>query len=198
MKQEIWAIVLAAGKSTRMQEQKLLLPFHGETIIRKVVTKAMHAANGKVMVVLGSHSKEVREQAGSNGLEFCFNPVYESGMLSSVICGFDALPEDAKAAILFLGDQPQIPDTVPGRIMEAWKNSGKGIVIPVFTGKRGHPVLIETKYKKEIKQLDPNKGLKALMEKFNGDVHEVECNSPEITRDIDTPADYHFEINKNK
>ncbi len=198
MKPEIWSIVLAAGKSTRMQKQKLLLPYQGEPIIRKVANTAMHATNGNVLVVLGSHRDEIREQAGSGELKFCYNPNYESGMLSSVICGFNAVPDDALAVMLFLGDQPQIPVTVPFRIIEAWKSSRKGIVIPTFTGKRGHPVLIETKYKNEIENLDPQTGLRGLMEKFKEDIFEIECEAAEITRDIDTPADYINEINKIK
>lgn len=198
MNTAIWAIVLAAGKSTRMQKQKLLLPFQGETIIRKVVKTAMHAVHQNLVVVLGSHSEEIRKQAGNPDLKYILNPDYETGMLSSVICGFNALPENAGAAMLFLGDQPHIPNSVPAQLIAAWNQSEKGIIIPTFTGKRGHPVLIEIKYKQEIEHLNPDKGLKELMEKFSNDVYEVECQSPEVIRDIDTPADYQYEINKNK
>lgn len=198
MKKTVWAIILAAGKSTRMHKQKLLLPFQDESIISRVTKTAMHTVNQNVVVVLGSHREEIREHVGNLHLQFCVNPDYETGMLSSVICGFQALPEHAQAAILFLGDQPHIPNTVPDQIIKAWEKSGKGIIIPVFSGKRGHPVLIETKYKKEIEQLDHTQGLRALMEKFHDDVYEVECDAPEIIRDIDTPADYQYEINKNK
>jgi molybdenum cofactor cytidylyltransferase len=198
MKKSVYAIVLAAGKSTRMQKQKLLLPFHSETIISKVVKTAMQAVNNNVVVVLGSHSEEVRRQTYNPDLKFILNPNYEKGMLSSVICGFNALPESAGAAMLFLGDQPHIPDTVPEQLIAAWNNSKKGIVIPTFSGKRGHPVLIETKYKQEIEHLNQDKGLKELMEKFSDDVLEVECRTPEVLRDIDTPADYKYEINKYK
>ncbi len=198
MKQSVYAIVLAAGKSTRMQKQKLLLPFQGETIIRKVINTAMQAVNSNIVVVLGSHSDEVRQQTNNPNLKFILNPNYETGMLSSVICGFSALPERAGAAMLFLGDQPHIPGSVPVQLIVAWNNSKKGIIIPTFSGKRGHPVLIETKYKQEIEQLNPEKGLKELMEKFSNDVLEVECQAPEVIRDIDTPDDYQYEINKNK
>jgi CTP:molybdopterin cytidylyltransferase MocA len=70
--------------------------------------------------------------------------------------------------------------------------------MPMFYGRRGHPVLIETRYKTEIERLDPEKGLRALAEKFKDDVYEVDCNIPEILRDIDTPEEYQFEINKNQ
>jgi molybdenum cofactor cytidylyltransferase len=119
-------------------------------------------------------------------------------MLSSVICGFRTLPEEAKAALIFLADQPQIPSPVTDLVIETWQKSGKGIVIPTFNGRRGHPVLIETRYKTEIEKLDPEKGLRVLAEKFKNDVYEVECSIPEILRDIDTPEDYENEINKNR
>ena len=110
-------------------------------------------------------------------------------MLSSVICGFKALPDDVKVALLYLGDQPQIPSGIALQVISGWKQSGKGIVIPVFSGKRGHPVLIETRYLKEIEQLDPEQGLRMLSKKFSSDVHEVESGYQEILRDIDTPED---------
>ena len=198
MKTAVWAIILAAGKSTRMQKQKLLLPYHSETIIGKVVKTAMHAVNHDVVVVLGSHSEEVRRQINNPKLTFIVNSNYETGMLSSVICGFNALPESAGAAMLFLGDQPQIPEFVPLQLIAASDNTEKGIIIPAFSGKRGHPVFIETKYKQEIENLNPAIGLKGLMEKFSNDVFEMECQAPEVLRDIDTPGDYQYEINKNK
>jgi molybdenum cofactor cytidylyltransferase len=119
-------------------------------------------------------------------------------MLSSVISGFGALPDEVKAALIFLGDQPQIPSQAAKLVIESWRQTGKGIVIPVFNGKRGHPVLIETRFKTEIENLDPEKGLRTLSEKFKHEVMEVECGIPEILRDIDTPEDYEIEINKNR
>ncbi len=194
----VWAIILAAGKSTRMQKQKLLLPFNGETIIEKVVKNAVHTVGKKVVVVLGSHGNEIKKQISKEEPIFCINQNYDEGMLSSVICGFRTLPEDADAAIIFLGDQPHIPASVPLQLIQKWNLTQKGIVIPTFEGKRGHPVLIETKYKSQIEHLDQEQGLRNLMEKFSSDICETACNAPEIIRDIDTPSDYYHEINKNK
>ena len=118
-------------------------------------------------------------------------------MFSSVVCGFSALPPEAEAALLFLGDQPFIPAHVPGKLIGAWQETGKGIIIPVSDGKRGHPTLFDLKYRDEISGLDPESGLRALALKFPGDIAEVEINSPEITRDIDTKNDYFNELNNN-
>jgi molybdenum cofactor cytidylyltransferase len=195
---EIWAIILAAGASTRMKQQKLLLPFNGKTIIESVVENAAGSVNSNILVVLGSHREQIQEQIVNYPVKFCVNENYLDGMLSSVICGFRALPDKAKAALIFLGDQPQIPSPVTDLVISAWIQSKKGIIMPTFNGRRGHPALIETRYKTEIERLDPEKGLRALSEKFKDDVFEVKCNIPEILRDIDTQEEYQYEINKNQ
>ncbi|HRX11100.1 MAG TPA: nucleotidyltransferase family protein [Draconibacterium sp.] len=193
---EIWAIILAAGASTRMKRQKLLLPFNGKTIIENVVENVAKVVGSNIMVVLGSHSEEIKSSIENRNVRFCKNENYLNGMLSSAICGFRALPQEAKAALVFLGDQPQIPPQAANLVIDAWNQSKKGIVMPTFNGRRGHPVLIETRYKFEIEKLDPERGLKTLSEKYKDDVFEVECEIPEILRDIDTPEEYQFEINK--
>jgi molybdenum cofactor cytidylyltransferase len=192
----IWAIILAAGASTRMKQQKLLLPFNGKTIVEAVVENAAKSVGANIMLVLGSHSEEIKNKIDDRQLDFCVNENYMDGMLSSAICGFRALPPEAKAALVFLGDQPQIPTQAADLVIKAWKKSKKGIVMPTYNGRRGHPVLIETRYRTEIEDLDPEKGLRTLSEKHKNDVFEVECNMPEILRDIDTPEEYQFEINK--
>lgn len=192
---EIWAIVLAAGASTRMKQQKLLLPFNGKSIIETVVENVARSVQSNIMVVLGSHRDEIHRKVGTIPAHFCVNENYLDGMLSSVICGFRALPKSASAALLFLGDQPQIPSKVTDLVVETWRQNNKGIVIPTFNGRRGHPALFDTKYIPEIEKLDSEKGLRALAEKFKNDVLEVECNIPAILRDIDTPEDYRLEIN---
>ncbi|MGE0018680.1 MAG: NTP transferase domain-containing protein [Draconibacterium sp.] len=192
-KRKVCAIVLAAGASTRMKTQKMLLPFKGKTIIETVVDNALKVTD-KVVVVLGSHKNEISEKLNGRNISLAINENYLQGMLSSVICGFQNLPENIEAALLFLGDQPQVPCEAAEIVRNEWKNSEKGIVIPTFSGKRGHPVLIETRYKNEIEKLDPEKGLRQLMEIRKNDILEVDCQYPEILRDIDTPEEYNNEI----
>ncbi|MGM0620522.1 MAG: nucleotidyltransferase family protein [Bacteroidota bacterium] len=194
---EIWGIVLAAGSSTRMKKQKLLLPFKGKTIIETVIDSIVPALHTNIVVVLGANHNEISTEISKFQVKLVKNRNHLSGMLSSVICGIGSLPESSKAVLVYLGDQPQIKTDVTFKVVDAYNKSGKGIVIPVYKGKRGHPVLIDMKYRTEIMQLDPQKGLRQLMEKFRTDVHEEECGKPEILRDIDTPDDYDFETNKN-
>jgi len=190
----VWGIVLAAGMSTRMKKQKMLLPFNGITIVETVVKKTKKKLKENVLVVLGSDYEQILQKVINYKVKVSFNKNYHDGMLSSVIHGFNNVPENAKAAMVFLGDQPQIPVEAISIVLDAWGNEMKGIVIPTYNGKRGHPVLIETKYKNTIENLNPEKGLRELMNLFPDDIYSVECNMPEILRDIDTPQEYEKEV----
>lgn len=185
-----WAIILAAGSARRMGSQKLLLPFGESTMIETVVDNVLSADIKHVMVVLGANREEVRETLGDRPVQFCFNEAHEEGMLSSVQCGIRALPEEASFALIFLGDQPGIPPAVTNLVIETYQEELVGIVIPVHEHRRGHPLLVDLKYRKQIEQLDLEEGLRSLRHHFPNDVMEVEVTEPGILVDIDTPSDY--------
>jgi len=190
----IWAVVLAAGESRRMGTQKLLLPF-GDTTVAGAVVKAVEASRAsRTLVVLGADREAVRSEleseAPSKSFDFAVNPDYRLGMLTSIQAGIRALPPEAKAAVIVLGDQPFLASRVIDMIVEAYGKSAKGIVIPAFKGRRGHPVLIDLKYRAEVLALDPCDGLRALMLAHPEDILEVEVDDPNILRDLDTPEDY--------
>jgi len=193
---DTWAIVLAAGLSTRMGTQKLLLPFDGKTIVEKVVENILSSGIMHIKVVLGSDQVEIAKALKSWTVSFIRNENFQKGMHSSVICGVSSLPLTARAVVIFLGDQPFIPAKVTEKVVAAWRSSGKGIVIPLYEGKRGHPSLYDLKYRNELSNLDPAIGLRSIAQKFPEDICEVETFSPEIIRDIDTKDDYINEINK--
>lgn len=184
------AIILAAGLSRRMGEQKLLLPYGESTIIETVIGNVTGSVADSVTVVLGSDHDPVRKAIEHLPVEICVNRNHEEGMLSSVICGFEALPDDTGSALVFLGDQPGIPPGVTNAVIAAYNESLHGIVIPVYNHRRGHPLLVDFKYKRDIGRLDLEKGLRALMHLFPEDVLEVEVDVPGILVDIDTPEDY--------
>lgn len=185
-----WGIILAAGSSRRMGTQKLLMPYGESTIIETVIANVLESRIENIVVVLGANADEVENATGHLPLQFCLNHNHEEGMLSSVICGFNSLPEDAEAALIYLGDQPDIPPRITNTIIAAYNDTIHGIVIPVHNHRRGHPLLVDTKYKKDIPKLDLEKGLRSLMHLFPEDVIEVEVDYPGILVDIDTREDY--------
>ena len=184
------AIILAAGSSRRMGTPKMLLPFGDRTIIETVIDNVSRSKVDSIHVVLGDHHEQIREILAHLPVETVLNEQHASGMLSSVLCGFDSLPEDTGTALIFLGDQPGIPPSVTNAVIDAYNDSLHGIVIPVYNYRRGHPLLVDFKYRNEIGKLDLEQGLRALMHHFPQDVLEVDVDEPGILMDIDTPEDY--------
>jgi len=193
---KICAIILAAGESKRMKVPKMLLPFHGKTMIEKVIGNVISSEVFHTLVVLGSNRDEILGAISHLPVSHCFNENFRNGMLSSVQCGFKNLPADFDAVLVFPGDQPFIEPEVINLVIRSFMETGKGIVIPVYGKKRGHPLLISNRYKDVIATLDENKGLRSLTELYREDVHEVMTNSPGILKDFDTSEDYLNEINK--
>ncbi len=194
----IWAMILAAGESRRMGKAKLLLPFKKTTIIETIIEAAIHSKADRILVVLGSDREKIEEKIKKYPVEIAFNPRYRSGMLSSIQRGFRAIPENAHAVLIMLGDQPSVSFAVIDRVINAYKKTGKGIVLPVYKKERGHPVLIDVKYRKEIERLDPSLGLRQLVYSSTEDILEVEVKTASILRDIDNAEDYCQELKKIK
>jgi molybdenum cofactor cytidylyltransferase len=190
----IWAIILAAGESKRMNGPKLVLPIGSSTIIENVITGIPEEmVEGKIIVV-GAWMKEILEATSHLKLVHAVNSDYRKGMLSSVRCGLGALPASAEAVLIYPGDQPGIPTEVTEELIRARRETGKGIIISVHDSKRGHPVMIDKKYFSEINTLNDDKGLRELSARHPEDVHEAETESNIILRDIDTPGDYNEAI----
>jgi len=168
----------------------MLLPYRDKTIIEKVIKNIISSGIEKIVVVLGSGKDDILKLTGKLPVTNCYNENYKQGMLSSVKYGFRKLDEECGAAMIFLGDQPDVIKA----IVEAYRNSGKGIVMPVFNNKRGHPLIITGKYREEIAGIDESGTLRDLVHKFAEDVHEVEVKTQSILRDIDTQEDYSNEL----
>jgi len=186
----IWAIVLAAGESRRMGAPKLLLPFGGKTVIEAVLDSVKASPVDGILVVVGAGAAVIKEKIKKYGALIVINPDYRSGMLSSVQCGFQKLPPEADAALIFLADQPAIKPYVAEALIKAFRHTQRGIVIPVFDRRRGHPILISAHYRAEIGSLDPEVGLRQLLDRHPQDVLEEPVDDPAILRDLDTPEDY--------
>jgi molybdenum cofactor cytidylyltransferase len=188
----IWAVILAAGESRRMGTQKLLLPFGETTVVEAVVRTALASKVDRALAVLGADREAVRLKLEPFGVDLTVNKDYEKGMLTSIQAGFRALPADAEAAVIMLGDQPFLGARVIDEVIGGYEESRKGIVIPAYKDRRGHPVLIDMKYRDEVLALDPSDGLRQLMRAHPDDIREVEVDDPNILRDLDTPEDYAY------
>jgi molybdenum cofactor cytidylyltransferase len=173
-----------------MGTQKLLLPLGKETIIERVIGNVLSSRLENIMVVLGANKDEIKEATCHLPVEYCYNEAHEDGMLSSVMCGIRSIPKDAGAALIYLGDQPGISSRVTDAILKVYSEELNGIIIPVYENRRGHPLLVDMKYRRDIEKLDLEQGLRSLMHLFPEDVLEVEVDEPGILVDIDTREDY--------
>ena len=192
----LWAIILAAGESKRMGFPKMLLPFNGISMLENVIRNIKGSVIDNTLVILGAEREALTELVSKSSVTYCFNDNYKEGMLSSVKCGFRNLPSDFEAVLVFQGDQPFISSKVINMVIEGYRSSGKGIVIPVYEKNRGHPILIDRKYRKEIETLDKQEGLRSLSRKFSEDVMEVKTDDRGILRDFDTYDEYKKELNQ--
>jgi molybdenum cofactor cytidylyltransferase len=193
---DIWAVILAAGESKRMGTPKMLLPFNGSTMIESVTGNVTGSNVDKTLIVLGAEKESILHLAGIQSVAYCYNDNYKEGMLSSVKCGFRNVPRGTRAVMVFQGDQPLITPHVINSVIQAYLSSDKGIVIPVYNNRRGHPVLIDNRYRDEIEKLHSDKGLRSLAFKYPDDVLEVITDEPGILRDFDTYSQYLEEINQ--
>jgi len=186
----IQVIILAAGKSERMGRVKPLLPWGKRTLIEAIIDRVARSRAKEVLVVLGAARDDIEPVIAKYYVGRVFNPDFARGMLSSIQRGLEAVPRDAQAVLFFLGDQPAPSAAIINRLIDAYEKTGKGIVLPVCGGRRGHPVLIDLKYRNKIRALDPGIGLRQLMRNHPEDILEVRTRSPRVLHDIDTPEDY--------
>lgn len=173
-----------------MGRSKQLLPYANTTILETVIEHITQSMVDVTLVVLGSNHEKIEEVIKDLPVKSVYNPRFSEGMLSSVQKGFYTLPDEVEAVLVFLGDQPMIPSSVIDQIVRAYRSTDKGIVLPVYNQKRGHPVLIDTKYSQEVTNLNPQVGLRELIHNHPEDILEVDLDSSAVLEDIDTPEDY--------
>jgi molybdenum cofactor cytidylyltransferase len=179
-----------------MGSPKMILPFGKSTVLESVIENIKASEVEKIIVVIGADRNEVLPLVNKCRVMYCDNQNYREGMLSSVKCGIENIPTDFDALMVFLGDQPMIKPQVIDQVIAGYRKSQKGIVIPVFEKRRGHPLLVDKRYRSEIIALNGPEGLKGLAEQHPFDVLEVNTEHQAILRDIDTEQEYLNELNQ--
>ncbi len=189
----IAAIVLAAGQSTRMgDENKLLLPLRGSTVIANTVDAVLGSGVSETIVVLGHQAARVREALAGRQVQFVDNPHYEQGMATSIHAGLGAVGEGARGVMICLSDLPLVEADELRRLREAFQAAEThSLAVPVFEGRRGNPVLFDMRYREEILHTrGAVGGCKSLIKRYPEEVLEVEMATDHVLQDIDTPEAY--------
>ena len=176
-----------------MGTQKLLLPFGDSTLIGHVVDELLRSVVDQVYVVVGHQRQRIMAELSGRPVSILTNPDYSSGMLSSVRCGIGGLPPQCEAILVALGDQPAITAELVDAMAESFATVGQRILVPVYRGRRGHPLLFSADYRGEILTRHDDLGLRGLLRAHPDDVIELAVSTAGVLSDVDYPADYQRE-----
>src|SRR5712671_4628074 len=183
------AIVLAAGRSTRMGgPNKLLAELDGKKLVRIVAEQALASKASEVIVVTGHQAELIEQALAGLKVKFVRNPDFAGGLASSVKAGIATVSENADGALICLGDMPLISAQLIDRLIATFEpDRGQLIAVPVSDGRRGNPVLWSRRFFKELMTLDGDVGARHLIAKHTEAVAEVPVEGDGAFLDIDTP-----------
>jgi molybdenum cofactor cytidylyltransferase len=205
------AIVLAAGLSTRMggRSKALLEMGERETFLTRIIHAFHDAGVNDVAVVVGHDAEAVRRSLlerririeadsnegmppGSNrGIRLVVNPAYQSGQLSSLIAGLNAIDSPGvRAMLMTLVDVPAASSATIRRVIDRYLESNAPVVRPVHGDQHGHPVLIDRRLFDELRKADPAEGAKPIVRAYVSEIGNVAVDDEGAFFDVDTPADY--------
>jgi molybdenum cofactor cytidylyltransferase len=180
------AVLLAAGRSSRMGRNKLLIAHDGRTLLDRSLDAALASACSSVLVVIGHEAAAMRARLAGRPVEVVENPDYAEGLSTSLRAGIASLDAEIAAAIICLADMPEIGAALLDRMIEAWR-SGAAIVVPMRDGRRGNPVLWDRRHFPALRQLAGDQGARRLIETHAADVAMVPAEDDGIFIDVDTP-----------
>ena len=186
---KVAALVLAAGQSRRMGgPNKLLAEISGKPLVRRVTEQALASGAAPVVVVTGHQRERVEAALAGLPVRFTHNPNYADGLSTSLRAGIAALPPEADAAVVCLGDMPRVNAAVIDSLIGAFDpERGALIVVPAFEGKRGNPVLWGRRFFSELGALHGDVGARHLIGENAEAVVEVTAESRAVFVDVDTP-----------
>ena len=191
----ISALILAAGQSKRMgQENKLFLPLGGEALLVKLVKSVCDSDVSQVLVIVGHEAEQVRVELNNLPVSFVYNPNFSEGMTTSIKSGIKKVSQDCDGFLICLADMPFVSTTEIDKLIFAYahnrKKGGKIIVVPVFRGQRGNPVLFSRDFQNDILKHEKNSGCKGIINNHSESVMEIEMDNDNILLDVDTFEDY--------
>jgi molybdenum cofactor cytidylyltransferase len=185
------ALILAGGLSQRMGRPKPLLRFSDDrTFLDQIVSVLRSSQVDRITVVLGAHAGLVHQSTDLSGVRVVVNEAYEKGQLSSLIAGLQSLPPDSEAILLCLVDSPFLTPETINRLIAAFRETGRPIVIPVFQERRGHPTLFGAALFQTLIDAPVEEGAKYVVHTNRNKIVELDVPDGGVTISIDTPQQY--------
>ena len=182
-------IVLAAGGSSRMGRNKLLLPFGEETVLRRSVRCAISAGLDPVLVILGYEAEWAQAELDGLPCRAIVNPEWARGMNGSLAVGIDAVPVDALAAVVALADMPRVTPEMIAGLVERYRRTGVAIVASDYGGILAPPTLFDRRLFGELQEREGEGCGRRVVERHLADASRVTWPADALG-DLDRPADY--------
>jgi molybdenum cofactor cytidylyltransferase len=181
------AVVLSGGASRRMGSPKALLSYQGRPFLEHLLDVARHPKIGLRRVVLGANAEPIAKEVNLALDEIVINEQWEKGQLSSIHAALRSLPAQTDGIILLLIDHPLISSVLVGELIDSFYNSGKSIVLPVYEGRRGHPVIFSSALYQELMNAPLATGARSVVWAHAGDVQIVQTNEEGCVLNLNDP-----------
>jgi molybdenum cofactor cytidylyltransferase len=187
------ALILAAGRATRMGSTKVLLPLGGRPMVRRVVDAALASQAAPTVVVVGADAAAVTRALEGMPVAVVVNPDYDEGMSTSLRAGLAALGPEVAGALILLGDQPFVTAALLDTLIDRFATCGKAVVRPSVGGRPANPVLVAAALFPELAAERGDVGGRHVIARRAADVCLVPVADPHELTDIDSPQDYEKE-----
>ena len=195
----ISAIILAAGNSSRMGQTKALLEIGQTNFIGHILHNIEAAGITDIYVVLGRDENKIRSSAGiKNQVRVLINPDPDRGQLSSLHICLPHLSQLTHGVLMVLVDHPLVALQTYKMILERAASEPDKIIIPVYHGKKGHPVYFGRKFFDELMAAPLNAGARVVVHANPDDVVLISVEDSGILKDIDLPEDYSYYVSENR
>jgi molybdenum cofactor cytidylyltransferase len=167
------AVILSGGASERMGSPKALLPFQGRPFLEHLLEVTKHPSVGVRRVVLGAHAEAIAKEVALAADEIVINREWAKGQLSSIQAALRSVPAETEGMLLCLVDHPLITAALVSELIERFEATHAPVVVPVFQGRRGHPVIFSAAVYDELLKAPDDKGARAVVWKHAEAVVEV-------------------------